>query len=137
MASGLSLCLWCGRLGCTTTNALLQFRGLSLHLSIGYCHKVLTPGQGVILEIGPSMNPANLAQLHRLQADRFGPRVALRYKRDGLYHDLSWADYREQAEACAAALIQAGVQPGGRGGLLVEHRVGWLIGDVAMMAGCG
>jgi long-chain acyl-CoA synthetase len=80
------------------------------------------------------MNPANLPQLHRLQAERFGPRVALRYKRDGIYHDMTWADYREQVEACAAALIQAGIQPGDRVGLLAENRIEWLVADLAIMA---
>ena len=34
-----------------------------------------------------------------------GPRVALRYKRSGLYSNLSWADYRARAVECAAALV--------------------------------
>ena len=34
------------------------------------------------------MNYHNLVELHRLQAERFGPRPALRFKRHGLYRDL-------------------------------------------------
>ena len=51
------------------------------------------------------MEVANLPQLQRVQAGRFGPRVALRHKRNGLYCDLTWADYREQVESSAAALV--------------------------------
>jgi long-chain acyl-CoA synthetase len=76
----------------------------------------------------------NLAELHRLQAESLGPRVALRHKRYGLYVDVTWRDYREQVEACAAALCECGVMPGDRVGLLSENRIEWLIADVAMLA---
>ena len=42
------------------------------------------------------MKYRNLAEMHRRQAERLGPLPALRFKRHGLYHDLSWDDYREQ-----------------------------------------
>lgn len=62
---------------------------------------------------------------------------AVRYKRHGLYHDLSWADYYEQALACAAALIEEGVEPGDRVGLLAENRVEWLLADMGIMSAGG
>jgi long-chain acyl-CoA synthetase len=80
------------------------------------------------------MSYQNLAELHRRQADRLGPRPALRYRRDGIWHDVSWADYREQVAACAAALVDVGVQPGDRVGLLAENRVEWLIADLGLLA---
>ncbi len=76
----------------------------------------------------------NLAELHRRQAERLGPRPALRFKRHGLYHDLNWDDYRAESLAAAAALIEAGVAPGDRVGLLAENRVEWLIADMAILA---
>src|SRR4051812_35357990 len=80
------------------------------------------------------MEHRNLVALHRWQAERLGPRIALRHKRHGLYHDLSWSAYREQVLACAAALVDAGIAPGDRVGLLAENRVEWLIADMAIMA---
>ncbi len=80
------------------------------------------------------MNYRNLAEMHRLQAERLGPRPALRFKRHGLYHDLSWDDYAEQVRAAAAALIDAGVRPGDRVGMLAENRVEWLVADMAILA---
>jgi long-chain acyl-CoA synthetase len=75
----------------------------------------------------------NLAELHQGQAERLGPRVALRFKRHGLYHDYSWDRYRADALACAAALIDAGVNPGDRVGLLSENRVEWLAADMGLL----
>lgn len=79
------------------------------------------------------MNHRNLVALHRSQAERLGPRPALRFKKMGLYQNLSWADYREQALAGAAALVEAGVAPGDRVGLVAENRVEWLVADLAIM----
>src|SRR5687767_12108762 len=75
----------------------------------------------------------NLADLFHRQAGRFGQRVALRFKRLGLYHDLNWRDYQDQVLACAAALLDVGVKPGERVGLLAENRVEWLIADLAIL----
>jgi long-chain acyl-CoA synthetase len=75
----------------------------------------------------------NLAELHRRQAERLGPRTALRYRQHGLYHDLNWERYRADALACAAALADVGVQPGDRVALLSENRVEWLIADLGML----
>src|SRR5258708_7223404 len=83
------------------------------------------------------VNYRNLTELHRRQAERLGPRIALRYKHHGLYHDLSWEQYRADALACGAALVDAGVQPGDRVGLLAENRYEWLIADMGILAAGG
>src|SRR4051794_16927504 len=75
----------------------------------------------------------NLVEMHRVQAERLGPNPALRYKKHGLYHDLSWSRYRADALACAAALADAGVRPGDRVGLFAENRVEWLLADVGVL----
>jgi long-chain acyl-CoA synthetase len=80
------------------------------------------------------MNVRNLADLHRRQAERYGPRAALRHKRHGLYRDLSWADYLRASLACAASLIEAGVRPGDRVGMLAENRLEWLLADMGILA---
>ena len=71
------------------------------------------------------MNYRNLAELHRVRAEQSGPRLALRYKRFGLYAGLSWEDYRERAVDCAAALVDVGMKVGDRVGLLAENRLEW------------
>src|SRR5919109_4779621 len=80
------------------------------------------------------MTYQNLANPHRRKADRLGPRPALRQKRHGIYHDLSWEQYRAHALACAAALADAGIAPGDRVGLAAENRVEWLVTDMGILA---
>ncbi len=79
------------------------------------------------------MDYANLAQMLRRQAERLGPRPALRHKRYGLYRDCSWERYHGEALAGAAALVDAGIAPGERVGLLAENRIDWLIADMAIL----
>jgi len=76
----------------------------------------------------------NLVTMHRDTARRLGSRVALRYKRDGLYHDISWNTYRDQADCAAAGLVALGIKPGDRVGLLSENRPEWLIADIAILS---
>jgi len=80
------------------------------------------------------MNYRNLAEMQRLQAARHGPAVAIRYRRHGLYHDVTWQQFREMTEACALALIDAGVGVGDRVGLVSENRLEWLVADMAILA---
>jgi long-chain acyl-CoA synthetase len=75
----------------------------------------------------------NLVELHRRQAERFGPRPALRYKRHGVWHDLSWQEYRAEALAAAAALVECGIAPGDRVGIVAENSIDWLIADMALL----
>src|SRR5688500_18625778 len=81
------------------------------------------------------MPPAarHLPELLRTQAEHLGSRPALRSRRHGLYHDLSWHELHEQAHAGAAALVDAGVRPGDRVGLLSENRPEWIVADLAAL----
>ncbi|HEY7308522.1 MAG TPA: long-chain fatty acid--CoA ligase [Gemmataceae bacterium] len=79
------------------------------------------------------MNERNLVELHRRQAERLGPRPALRFKRHGIWHDVTWEQYRTESLAAAAALVAAGVAPGDRVGMVAENSVDWLIADMAIL----
>jgi long-chain acyl-CoA synthetase len=80
------------------------------------------------------MTDRNLVDLLVRQAAALGPRPALRFKRHGMYHDVTWDGYAVAARAGAAALVQAGVRPGDRVGLLAENSADWLIADMAILA---
>jgi long-chain acyl-CoA synthetase len=76
----------------------------------------------------------NLAQILHRQSERLGLRVALRFKRHGLYHDFSWISYWHEAQAAAAALVEMGIAPGDRVGLVGENSLDWLVADMAILA---
>lgn len=77
---------------------------------------------------------ANLSQMHRATAERLGLKPAIRYKRHGVYHDVSWESYRRQTDRVANGLCELGIQAGDRVGLLSENRPEWLIADIAILA---
>jgi long-chain acyl-CoA synthetase len=72
--------------------------------------------------------------MHRDVSSRLGNRVALRYPKDGLYHDVSWNDYRFQADQAASGLIELGIEPGDRVSILSENRVEWFVADHAILS---
>lgn len=76
----------------------------------------------------------HLSDLHRSASRNLGERVAMRYRRDGLYHDIRWTEYRQQADRAAAGLIQLGVEFGDRVCILSENRHEWLIADHAILS---
>jgi long-chain acyl-CoA synthetase len=80
------------------------------------------------------MNERNLVELFRRQAERLGPRPALRSKRHGLWHDLTWEQYRAESLAAAAALVEFGIAPGDRVGMIAENSIDWLIADMAILS---
>src|SRR5580700_6877330 len=81
-----------------------------------------------------TMSFSNLSDMHRSQCRLLGPRTAVRFKRDGLYHDLSFAEYRWMADRAAGGLIELGVNPGDRVAMLSENRYEWLIADEAILS---
>jgi long-chain acyl-CoA synthetase len=77
---------------------------------------------------------SSLCEMHRWQSERQGERVALRFPQNGLYHDVSWAHYRRQADQAAVGLIHLGIKPGDHVAILSENRVEWLITDHAILS---
>jgi long-chain acyl-CoA synthetase len=77
---------------------------------------------------------ANLVTMHRRIAGRLGRRTALRFKRHGHYHDVSWSDYQRGVDRAAAGLCGLDLRPGDRVGLLAENSVDWLVADLALLS---
>jgi long-chain acyl-CoA synthetase len=80
------------------------------------------------------MKYPNLCTMHRSQCELYGSRTALRYKRNGLYHDVTWSEYRWMADRAAAGLIELGVRRGDRVAILSENRYEWMVADQAILS---
>lgn len=65
---------------------------------------------------------------------RFRGRECLRFKREGSYQSLTWADLDEKILNLAGSLLQLGLQKGDRIALLSENRPEWAIADFAILA---
>src|SRR5918994_3742010 len=56
---------------------------------------------------------------------------AIREKRRGRWHEMSWSEYAEQVARAAHGLRELGVQPGDRVAIHGENRPEWVIADLA------
>lgn len=70
--------------------------------------------------------PHTLAHLPFLGAERFGQRPAQRFKRDGVWRDLPYAQLRDIAREVGLGLVALGVRPGDRVCVLSETRPEWV-----------
>jgi long-chain acyl-CoA synthetase len=57
---------------------------------------------------------------------------AIREKRRGRWHELTWAEYAERVKRAARGLRELGVRPGDRVAIHAENRPEWVIGDLAI-----
>ena len=64
-------------------------------------------------------------------AAEFADRVAIRYKRDGSWHDVSYAQLGETVQEIGLGLIELGVEPGERLCILANTRPEWTYADMA------
>jgi len=71
--------------------------------------------------------------LRDLAASRGGD-TALRVKSRGIWREISWAEYWQEAETFAHALIAFGIENGDRVGIHSENRPEWVYTDVGSIA---
>jgi long-chain acyl-CoA synthetase len=70
-------------------------------------------------------------------ADTYGGRVALRRKEMGIWHDISWTAYRENAKKAALGLLAMGAERGECVAIISENRPEWLYIDLGVQSiGC-
>jgi len=67
------------------------------------------------------------------QVARLGPRTLFHHHQDGRWAELGWQETGERVTRLAAALVEAGVEPGERVILMSENRLEWLLCDLAIM----
>ncbi len=79
-----------------------------------------------------SGEPATLAELFLLSADKFDRSDALNYKRDGAWRPISSSEVVERAENIALGLYSIGLRKGDRAAILAANSPEWTLSD----AGC-
>ncbi|MEI6704593.1 MAG: long-chain fatty acid--CoA ligase [Deltaproteobacteria bacterium] len=73
----------------------------------------------------------------RSNAKEFSNRLALKYRKQGVFVTLTYAAYYERALMVARGLAKMNVKPGDRIAILAENRAGWVIADMGILcAGC-
>ncbi len=70
----------------------------------------------------------------RVNANIFGSRLALKYRKQGAFVTLTYAAYYERVLMVARGLIKMGVKPGDRIAILSENRAGWVIADMGILS---
>ncbi len=73
-----------------------------------------------------------VAMLPASAAERFGHEVAARYRCDGEWRELIYAEAADAIEALAAGLMELGVQPGDRVGIIADTSVRWTLSSYAI-----
>ena len=84
-----------------------------------------------------STGSTTIADMLGLAAERYGDRAAVRFKRDGAWHDVSFAELGEIVSEIARGLIDLGLQPGDRVSLLCSTRPEWTYADFAITSAGG
>jgi long-chain acyl-CoA synthetase len=79
-----------------------------------------------------STGSATIADMMARAAERFGDRPAAKFKRDGTWHDVSFAEVGEIVSEIARGLIDLGLAPGDRVSLLCTTRPEWTYADFAI-----
>jgi long-chain acyl-CoA synthetase len=84
-----------------------------------------------------STGSTTIADMMALAAERYGDRVAVKFKRDGEWHDVSFAEVGAIVSELARGLIDLGLQPGERVALLCTTRPEWTYLDFAITSAGG
>lgn len=78
-----------------------------------------------------------LPKIFRSQVLRFGDRVALRYKKYGIWQEVSWKQYYENVRRFGLGLTALGFGRGDKINILSEDRPEWLYADLAAICVSG
>jgi len=78
-----------------------------------------------------------IADIVSLAAERYGERPAARFKRDGEWREVSFAELGATVSEIARGLVDLGLAQGDRVALLCTTRVEWTYADLAITAAGG
>jgi long-chain acyl-CoA synthetase len=83
--------------------------------------------QGALESLRSASIPGLLAERVRDEPGH----IAVRYKRGGVFRELTWAGYREEVRTTAAGLLQCGLEPGARMAIMGDVCIEYLLADLA------
>jgi len=75
-----------------------------------------------------------VAELPFAAADRYGDESAIRFRRDGTWHDRSFTELAASVRAIALGLIETGLSPGDRVCVLADTKPEWSEAGLAVLA---
>jgi len=75
----------------------------------------------------------NLAQIFRKQAQKYGNRLAVEKRINGVWHGWSWTEYYDNARAAGLGLYSLGIRRGDRVAILSENRLEWIASDMGII----
>jgi long-chain acyl-CoA synthetase len=82
----------------------------------------------------PRLIAETVAALPGSAAERFGSNIAARYRSDGEWRELTYAEVGKAIQELALGLVDLGFAPGDRVGLLANTRVEWVLASYAISA---
>jgi long-chain acyl-CoA synthetase len=82
--------------------------------------------------VAASTGSSTIADLLPTAAEKHAERVAVRYKREGEWRDVTYAEVGEIASEIARGLIDVGIDPGDRVAILCGTRPEWTYADFAI-----
>jgi len=68
------------------------------------------------------------------QAEKYGSKACVAYKKDGTYVDISWKDMNEMVRNVAYYLLSRGIKKGDNVAIFSENRYEWWIADLAILS---
>jgi len=75
-----------------------------------------------------------VAELPHSAAERFGERTAARHRVDGEWRELSYAEAGQAIDEIALGLLELGIEPGDRVGILADTRLEWTLASYGISA---
>src|SRR5215217_8108940 len=73
-----------------------------------------------------------VARSAAVAGERYSDRLAVRHRRDGDWHDLTFAQVGERVDELALGLIELGLEPGDRACVLANTRPEWTFASLAI-----
>src|SRR5919199_4822827 len=86
---------------------------------------------------GEATGSKTIADLLGRAAEKYGDQVAVRTKRDGEWRDVTYAEVGEIVSEIGRGLIDLGIEPGDRVGILCSTRPEWTYADFAISSAGG